>query len=224
MNFLNTPEPEIEETTAVRPYRSWAFWVSVLLHPLLMPTLLYAVLFYFAPEQMAPVSPDIYDSLLWLLFLMTCLLPAFISFTLYRTKAIRSLTLEDRTDRFLPIIFTALIYTGVTYLFQSRLRASPMLVLPIASIAITVLITALISYFWKISAHMVGICGVLGFLLGASYRFPQSDLLYPIAVVCVLAGVVGSARLALHAHTPAEVLGGSLLGVVLCALVVVLFA
>ena len=78
--------------------------------------------------------------------------------------------------------------------------------------SVALLLTFLISFYWKISAHSVGIGGVIGMLMVLNTQFEGNVLLYPIVGLIVVGGFVISARLALQAHTLAETAAGFLMG------------
>ena len=79
-------------------------------------------------------------------------------------------------------------------------------------------LSLVITFFWKISIHAIGISGLAGAFLGFS------ELLFPIqneeqltiinTLLLVLAGVVCSARLHLKAHSFLQIIGGITLGFV----------
>ena len=80
------------------------------------------------------------------------------------------------------------------------------------SITIAVLIIALISNFWKISAHAVGISGMIGILGVINNKITDAGLFFPIVLLILLAGFLMSARLYLNSHTPMQIAGGIALG------------
>jgi membrane-associated phospholipid phosphatase len=82
----------------------------------------------------------------------------------------------------------------------------------------------MITFFWKISIHAIGISGLAGAFLGFS------ELLFPIQngeeitiiniLLLILVGVVCSARLHLKAHSFLQIIGGITLGFVVEYIVV----
>lgn len=201
----------------------WAVLVSIFAHPLLMPTLLYALVFRFLSVTVAPIDEEAKSSLLFVIFVFTATFPALSSYMLYRTGTISSLHMSNRNDRFLPMLFTSVIYLAVTYLFINQLRFGQVLVLGISSITASIIILSVITFFWQISAHSVGVGGVTGFMIALNYHYPDHQLIYPIALMIVLSGLVASARLALNAHTPAQIVAGYMLGFSMCGGAVLLF-
>ena len=79
------------------------------------------------------------------------------------------------------------------------------------------------SLYWKISAHAAGISGTLGALIGIVIKFGSYELFYPIIAVILIGGLLIAARLHLNAHTPAQVIAGSFLGLII-SLSVILFS
>lgn len=201
----------------------WASIISVALHPLLMPTLLYALVFKYLSVVVAPIDEGARLSLLFVIFVFTATFPAVSSYMLYRTGTISSLRMSNRNDRFLPMLFTSVIYLAVTYLFISQFRFGQVLVIGISSITTSVILLSGITYFWKMSAHAVGIGGVTGFMLALNYKYPDTDLLYPVIGLILVSGIVASARLALNAHSLAQVAAGYILGFGICSSFVLLF-
>ena len=70
----------------------------------------------------------------------------------------------------------------------------------------------LITLFYKLSIHSLALWGMVGMLLPMNKVSEVNELLLPTAIVVVIAGLVMSARLALNAHTPREVMIGSVAG------------
>lgn len=197
---------------------SLARFLSVAFHPLLMPTLLFGLLLFLAPGAigMDAFSVTLRLSLLVLIFVGTFAVPSLLIFYLFRSGYVRSLHLSDLADRRLPYFLTALIYTFMTYLFAFQMQLvstiAPEIAIMLGSIAVSILFVGLISLYWQISAHGVGIGGVLGGIGGLMGRFGLTDLFLPLLGLVLLTGFVASARLKLNAHTPAEIGAGLLLG------------
>jgi hypothetical protein len=78
---------------------------------------------------------------------------------------------------------------------------------------LAILITALINLKYKISAHMVGIGGMLGGLMAIS-SLTQFDMTVYYILVILVAGLIGFARLILKEHQPYQLYLGFLLGLI----------
>src|SRR3972149_9728143 len=77
---------------------------------------------------------------------------------------------------------------------------------------ISVLLVLTISYFWKISAHLVGWGGLTGLIASLSLRF-HTDLMIFLIIALILSGITAFARLRLNAHNQSQVYSGFLLGI-----------
>lgn len=192
-----------------------------------MPTLLFGILLFEVPGVLGAdtFSESVRLSLLSLIAVGTFGVPSLLIYYLYRMGFLRDLTLNERTDRHIPYLLTGLVYSGLTFLFARQMQlvseVAPEISLVLGSITLSILLVALISLSWKISAHSVGIGGVVGALAGILIRFNESDLFIFVLAFVVLAGLVASARLQLNAHTPAQVGVGLGLGLLVSLVVVI---
>lgn len=184
--------------------------ISYVFHPLLMCTYLFGMLFAFFPLIFQPSRPS--PALLGIIALMTFLLPA-INFLFFRLSgSIRDLNLPHRADRLLPFTLVAILYSLTTFMFHWKLPL-PNVVQLLLIVSALVILGAIATFFYKVSVHCMGIWGVVGILLSLAKAEGGSALLAPIALTLIVAGLVMSARLYLNAHTPREVLAGSLMGI-----------
>lgn len=188
--------------------RSIAQVLSVLFHPLLMPTYLFAFIMYYLPMSALALTVRSRWIVLGLIFFTTFIIPGMGAFVMVRSGQLDSVEMDKREQRSLPLLFTTLCYSVTSYLLYREPAFDAIFYYVMGVVAVAVFLTYLISLFWKISAHGVGIGGGLGFLLVLNRLVPEASLAVPIAVAIVLAGAVLSARLALNAHTPEQVYAG----------------
>lgn len=209
---LQDKQPVTHITEYTSRTQKLAHWLSAALHPLLMPTLLYAILFVFSPATFGFPNETVQWQLLFVIFLMTFALPLTGIFILYKTGSISSLAIEDRQERALPFLTTTLFYLMTTYVFTQQLGVYHSLIVILSGITISIILVTIISFFWKISAHSVGISGMMGTVAGLYFQYADPQLFYPILLLIIIAGLLMSARLLLNAHNPAQVFVGALLG------------
>ena len=192
-----------------------------------MPTFVFGVLLFQVPSVLGVdvFSATLRLSLLVLIFIGTFGVPALLIYYLYRSGYVQTLHLTTLADRRLPFFLTALIYTFLTFLFAFRMElistVAPEIAVLLGSITLSILLVGLISLYWQISAHSVGMSGVVGIIAGIMLKFSQTDLFFPLLLSVLLTGCVGSARLRLNAHTPAQIGAGVVLG--LCVSLVAVF-
>lgn len=122
--------------------------------------------------------------------------------------------MPDRAQRVRPFFLIALIYGFVTYLFfiKSRISVDDNLFKLLIIIDVLVVVATLITLFYKVSIHTLGVTGILGILLPLNKVAENNALFIPTLVLIVIAGLVMSARLQLNSHTPREVLIGAVTG------------
>jgi membrane-associated phospholipid phosphatase len=198
-------------------------WVlSLLMHPLPLPSLMFALVLLFAPELMLAGNMEIRWRLMALLFLATFALPALSVLTLRLFGNLPSLTMTRREDRRIPFLFVSAIYMTVTIFFYRIFPQIPFVVLGLMSITACLLVLTAISLFWKISAHGIAAGGVTGFMAGLVVHYHNQDLVYPLSILLVLSGAVMWARLYLNHHTPSEVWTGWFAGFSICISMVLL--
>lgn len=190
----------------------------MIVHPLLIVTYLFGLFFWSIPEVIgaSTLTPSTVRSIGLLLFVSTFIAPSVCIFLLYKMGHVGSVQLNERRERTLPYLLTALIYGSTALLFGILLQIfTPLNILLatlLASTSIAILLVAFINQTWKISAHTTGVGGGLGAILGL-YWFSGADALYtPLLAALLLSGAVCSARLYLNAHTPAQVGAGLLVG------------
>lgn len=212
----SSTKPEDPKTKRPDPLASLAWGLSFLMHPLLLPSSMFALILLFAPE-LAPVnSPEVRWKLLSLIFLTTFAIPGLSVLTLRLFGNISSLAMTERADRRLPFLFVAAIYTFVTGFFYQTFPQLIFINLGLTGITLCLLLLTMVSLFWKMSAHGVGIGGVTGFLTGLLLSEQHPALMYPLSLLMLLSGAVMWARLYLNHHTPTEVWAGWFGGFLIC--------
>ncbi len=183
---------------------------SWLFQPLLMP-LLGSLVFLTLPFYSFRLLPE---SVCWYVIicntLFTILLPVLMIFMLLRYNMISSIYLDKREDRIYPIIFS-LVFQVANYYFITRAPLpGPYLYFLIAGI-FSLLTILILTYYWKVSLHMAGVGGVCGAFLALAVIWPV-DLRMLIACFFLIAGITGTSRLLLNAHTNAQLAVGFFLG------------
>lgn len=184
-----------------------------------MPTLLFGILLFQTPSvlSMDVFSSSLRLSLLVLIFVGTFMVPSLLVYYLYRSGYIQNLQLTTLADRRLPYFLTAIIYLVVAYLFTFQMQListlAPEVGILIGGMAVSILLVGLISLTWQISAHGVGIGGVIGIITSLLIKFSLTELFFPLLLLVLATGFVASARLELNAHTSAQVGAGLALGI-----------
>ncbi len=144
--------------------------------------------------------------ILGMVFMSTVLLPIVSVLLMYRFGKIENVQMEKQKERNWPLLQGAIIYLLAYYLLQSRVV--PIFVqLFLLGAILGILISLLINLRWKISLHMIGIGGLCGGISVAMIlQHAGSSIL--LSICFVIAGLLGTARLHLEAHTPTQILVG----------------
>lgn len=148
----------------------------------------------------------------FIVFVFSFLFPLINIFILYKLKKIPAITLSNQKDRTFPYVITALFYFGLFYLFFD-INIWSVIKMSVLISGVAILLTAFINIKYKISAHMVGIGGLLGALISISsiIRFDMTPF---YIVIILLAGIIGLSRITLNEHKPSQVYAGFFLGLI----------
>lgn len=187
-----------------------AQFLSVILHPVLMPT--YALLFIFQNNTFFVYSIPYQAKLaLYLIVILnTCIFPVMVSYVLIKKGVIKSFEMEQREERMIPFISNLLLLLVAAYLIRS-LRLPQVFFQLLLGAAAALSIAILVNFKWKISIHMIGIGAMIGTFFGLS-TFLMVDLRFPIILSLLIAGALGTARMSLGAHRSMQIYAGFLVG------------
>lgn len=188
--------------------------ISLLCHPLLMPTYLYTLLSLVLPTALAPLRVESHMAFILMLFLLTFALPA-VNIGIFRAFGnIKSFSMTERRERIMPFILITIIYLISTWVFFSKIRIAPddSAIRFLMIIDLLVIVSTIATLFFKISVHSVAAWGMVGITLLLTKISEINTLFYISIGLIVLAGIIMSARLQLGVHSYREVMWGSVLG------------
>ena len=204
--------------------------VSVLFHPLLIVTYMLVLLLVINPYLFGVYSiNDKFSRLLILqVFLSTFFIPGFAVAMLRFTGLIHSLELKTRQERIGPYVITGMFYIWMFRNFLGNAQVPTAFSAFLLGAAIGLFVAFFINIFSKISAHAVGMGGLLGmvvitlllfshdtFLIGfGQWGTYEVSMYWVLMFTVLLAGLVGTSRLILQAHEPTDLYGGYVVGFV----------
>lgn len=193
-----------------------------------MVTYMLVILLLVNPYQFGVYSISDQGKLLLLVFLSTFAMPAFALFLMRSLNMITSIRLHDRHERIGPYIITGVFYLWMFINFKHN-QSIPFS-LTVASLGATIGLFGAFFFnnFTKISAHAVGMGGLIGIsTINSLYlsfdTFTMNTWFFGaleistnfvIVLVILLAGMVCTARLLLKEHTPGQVYGGLAVGLI----------
>jgi hypothetical protein len=184
--------------------------LNAALHPLFMPVYTVAAILVLDPHLAYFLNPDLRLLTLGIVALLTVLFPLFSTLLLIRAGVVGDLTMPRRQERAIPYAMTLFYYALAWHVMRKTPfgdRLEPLFLGAFVALAFT----ALVTLRWKISAHMVGIGGLIGAVWATMRAFGTYDLGL-LAVALVSAGALGTARLLTSDHTQGQVFAGAALG------------
>ncbi|MFN6020785.1 MAG: phosphatase PAP2 family protein [Bacteroidota bacterium] len=210
--------------------RTSASFISWITHPLLAITYIYILLLLINPFDFGFTKwSDPGAVILFIrIFLTTFFIPAFAVLMLTFIGLAKSIELPEKEDRIAPYIISGIFYLWMFRNLLDNPDIPPSFSRAILGASIGLFLAFFINIFDKISAHTVGIGGILGFILVFLFQHKEAELLFqgrndaiyliPLPLIflffILLAGLVGSSRLYLKAHQPMQVYGGFIIGII----------
>ena len=198
-----------------------ANFLSTALSPLLMPTYGVFLALWVSILCLLPYGRRVV--ILLVCMGITCIIPLIFLSVLRHFKLVKDLHVNVREQRFIPYVFTAVCYAVAAY-YLYYCHAPQWFTMFMVGAAITILLMALINLKWKISAHMAGIGGVIALIYQIHVQgLSAFELLGMLCFTVIVAGLLGSARLALRRHDTWQVLAGAVVGFLCVSMTMRLF-
>jgi len=190
--------------------RTFSKIISILFHPLALPSYAFAMIYFTNPLLFSAYDDKQMSQIFLMVFLYTFLFP-FISIILcWRLGFIKSLEMTDSKERLVPYLTTGVFYIW-TYVVFRKSGMPQIFDIVILGATITLFVIFLFNIFRKVSAH-AGAMGAMVIITVFACVLASANFNYlPIAVV-LLAGVIGSSRIFLNVHDSFEVFTGFLIG------------
>ncbi|MCF6342533.1 MAG: hypothetical protein L3J31_07000, partial [Bacteroidales bacterium] len=165
--------------------------ISVLFHPLLMPTYAALLLFNIPGHFSLSLSANYPYLFPAFVFTTTFVFSALIILTYLKMGFVKNLEMKNRQERTLPLVTMA----GIYYLTYHLLKQGPVPTLFnffMLGATMLVLLSLLLNYITKISIHMVAMGGLFGTFAGLALGF-HNDLRLFIFLLALASGLTGFA-------------------------------
>jgi hypothetical protein len=190
--------------------RKAAMIISALTHPLMMPLLAVFIAFKFDWYLSGRLVEEQENIIYFIIALSTIAFPGINILLLKWYGVVSSLSMPGRKERTAPFISTLFFFGLGYYLLRKGVLPPPVYTIYLGC-TLSVLFLILINLRWKISAHSIGIAGVLGTTIALFQIHDFSNFPLLISLI-VLTGLTLSSRLLLSAHSPAQVYAGAAVG------------
>jgi len=184
--------------------------LSYVLHPVFMPTIMTAVIYWLWPLSFAGVTVQQFRMWLLSIGITTAFFPLFTLLLMKGLGFLNSFRLETTRERIIPLMATMIFYFWVSHVFNNI--PSP-LIIKVLLLGNFWGIIALFMFniFVKISLHTTAAGSIVAIFLLMVMISPVNMLL-PFFIALIIAGIMGTIRLILAAHTPAEIWLGYITG------------
>ena len=196
--------------------RGVALFISYILHPLFLPLFVTLLVVYTLPEyfvtfrQYSRRFP--YDQLFIRVISISLFFPMLTVGLARALNFVDSLHLRTQKDRIIPYMACTIYYFWAFYTFKHEGSAPPFFNAFFLGVFIAVVMAMVINNYLKVSMHTVGWGGMIGFVLVIILSL-QMNISLLLVITLLLAGIVGTARLILNAHSSAEIYIGFLAGI-----------
>jgi hypothetical protein len=189
--------------------------ISYLFHPLLFPTYATAIILAVNPNLFGQFADRAQGVWMIIVFALTFIFPAVWILMMKGLKMIDSLTMETTQDRIIPFIATASFYLWATWMFKPNVHMkipnNMLIFYMLLGSCFSLFMAFFINIFAKISLHSLAAGSLLALLL-ALIHTSTIDMRLMLIGAILLAGIIGSSRLILNAHSEREVFSGYLVG------------
>jgi len=205
------------------PKNIWALAVSGLFHPLLIPSYMFVLLMVINPFLFGTNDFGEKRALLTLLMMVmyTCVIPMVSVLLMVALNLVGSVMMNDKTERIGPLLLVMVLYFWVYYNLSNSNDIPTIFSTFLLGVVIALAIAFVINVMDKVSLHTVGMGGLVGMLMITMGFFGAGGMTvggYTVSLGLLLiagvlmAGIVGTARLALGAHDEFQIYTGYIVG------------
>lgn len=173
---------------------------------MMMVTYAAVIYFFFIPTDFGYIDSSIPLKILGLLFISTVVLPIAALLLMVRIGKVENVQMDQQKERNWPLLQSAIIYFGAYYVVHSRVVPIFIQLFLLGAI-IGIVISLLINLRWKISLHMIGIGGLCGGISAIMFLLNAGNPML-LSICFIIAGLLGTVRLFLQAHTLTQILAG----------------
>lgn len=192
--------------------------LSLLFTPFYMPIVSMLAMFTFSYLNMVPWLYKL--NIIICTYLFTILIPTLL-IHLYRSYHGWSLFhLARRERRMVPYILSILSYFIWYHIMRSMHMPHFMTSIIVAALFVQI-VCALTNVWFKVSAHMAAIGGLIGGVIAYSLILGFNPVWW-LCLLFILSGMVGTSRMMLRVHSLSQIVVGFLLGAVTTFLVAIL--
>jgi hypothetical protein len=208
MNYL------LQENTIQNSFlRLLAQFISVLFHPLFLPTYVMAFMLYIHPFAFAGLVEKFKIFKLISVFFSSAFLPAFSVFLMRRLGFIESMMLRTQKDRIIPYVTSMIFFFWIWYVSKNQPENPPALTAFLLATFIANIAALMANIYFKISMHAIAVGALFVFFFWLSFTSAFSLTFY-LSIATIVTGVVCTSRFIVSDHSTVEIYSGLLVGMV----------
>lgn len=211
---------QAERGTSSKMLRFFANLISYVFHPVFITTGLAFVIYKLYPANFAGLKQIEITLIIGTIAVNTIMFPLITVLLLKALGFIESIQMYKQKDRIIPLIGIMMWYFWANLVMKNMSVAFPgiettpvMLQVLVKGAYWNVIAMFMCSIFFKISMHTVAAGGMLGMFIVLLMVNPVS-MTIPLFIAIIIAGIIGTARLLLGAHTQFEIWSGYILGII----------
>ena len=188
-----------------------AKFVSIIFHPVLLPTLGFLLLFVSGFYD-SMLTTDAKRFILLVIFFSTATLPM-LAIVIISLNSKFDMLMPNSRERIIPLLFTSVFYY-IGFILLGRIHFIPMFKLYMIASVLLIVALLLISFKWNISIHMAVTGALTATFFALSFRGGVNPV-NAILIMVLVSGLVGSARLVLNKNSLLQVAAGYVLGFII---------
>lgn len=194
--------------------------ISIILHPIFIPIISFYLSIKLVPNLDFTIA-NYQNYILLILVICTIMFPVLCMLFLIKFDVISSLEMKEKHERPIPLLLTGGFLILSLKLTEKLLVFTPVLKKELVGAIIIILLASIISKFWKISLHMLGVGGLIGVLVSLQYLY--GGLSSMIVYFMLIAGITAMARIYLKAHNHSQIYVGFIVGFIIECVIILLF-
>lgn len=208
---MNDIEIQSPRGTQSKPVRVLATIASYILHPVFLPIIMSWVILTISPASFAQYDKKGLTMLFLQIAITTIAFPVLVVVLLKALGFVNSILLRNQKERIIPLLATMMCYWWVSHVFKN-IEAPVNMQILMRGAYWSIIVLFVCSIFFKISMHTMAAGGMLGMLIVLTIMSPV-QMTIPLFLGILIAGISGTARLLLGAHTQFEIWTGYILGI-----------
>jgi hypothetical protein len=185
--------------------------ITYLTHPVYVPLAMAYILMKLVPGSFNASTPKEHGMWLISIAVTTLFFPLFSIGLMKPLGFISSFQMPTSKDRIIPLITTMIFYFWINHVFNNIPGIPFIYKTFFLGNFLGLIAVFMFSIFTKVSMHTAGAGSMIG-IMGVLLFISPVNMVVPFAITLVVAGIIGSARLVLNAHTKRQIWQGYALG------------